>query len=491
MKKYLVLTLILALAACGGGSGGGGSHNEQLRAAVAPEIASSNSGITGMSSEIVVASNSNSPVSVVRKASATTNGVTYTSYRLDDVNLYTAQNFDGETYLNLNVDKNTGEINAIKMYVGGEDSGLIGRTIEDGHFINSFNGPVFEYVVGGDRAVFRVADTGQTMADLNNLVKKNKLPAGGRWDRMDTQMVFNTLGNGTDLQYADFGYFNPVTKEKNKNVDATVLAAIRTGKDAVLALGRGDELDKYYEEEKIAKKLASKDYELFAGGYAINGTSMERTLLPENNSSYSGTAIGRVYASIETEDGYSGINKHDALEDWGVPYDDGGSGYTDNAGHDMANLYTTHGATLEIDASGNKLLIMPFNSNAAAGSDKYYDIAIAQNNDNEVTSVRFYGDESLIGNQYKDHGAFGRNGEGYVDMDYVQSSNFQPGYYGVNSPDEAAGTAYLEANVANSGVVEHVQRDYGVEAAWGMKKDYWCSQSIKIPQCNGGFFMVN
>ena len=161
MKRYVMLTSVLALAACGGGSGGGGSAGTPSggyvapRPAVTPGVATSNAEITNMSSEIVVASNSNTPVSVVRSATVNNGGVTYTSYRLDDVKLFTAENLDtsGHSYINLELNNNTGEIDAVKMMVGGESSGRIARDTTD---TTTFAGPIFEYTLDGeDKAQFR------------------------------------------------------------------------------------------------------------------------------------------------------------------------------------------------------------------------------------------------------------------------------------------------------------------------------------------------
>ncbi len=471
MKKYVFLTSVLALAACGGGSGGhGGADYVAPRAAVTPQVAESNSGVTGMNSEIVVASNSLSPVAV-REASTTKNNVTYVSYRLDDVNLYIAEKLgDDDAWLNFNVDPKTGEINAVKMVMGGKESGYITREMKDNHYANSFNGPIFEYVPDGDdRATFRVVDTGQTMEQLQALEAKEKL-SGGHWNRVDEMMDFVSYGKNVGLQYADFGYFNPVYKSKNKELNAEVLAAVRSGRDAVLALGRGDK-DKMRTDEDFQKELAKEDYQLFAGGYAISGTKMEKTLNPENDTSYKGTAIGRVYVSVHgLEDGIE--DKSEGLSHFGVAYDnEGKNGYTDNAGHDISKLYTTNDATLKIDANGNRVLLMQFNTKAADNSDKFYDIEISHNAD-KITGIKFTGNEALIGNQYREQGAFGLDAQGNVDFDKVKDSNFASGFYGVNTPVEAAGAAQMTANdvVWKDSQNHNFQREYEVQAAWGLKK---------------------
>jgi hypothetical protein len=84
MKKYFILTSVLALAACGGGSGGGGAPVSSVRSAVSDEAIASNKKITSMASEILI-SRDGSGSKIARSATASYNGKTYQSYRLDDV----------------------------------------------------------------------------------------------------------------------------------------------------------------------------------------------------------------------------------------------------------------------------------------------------------------------------------------------------------------------------------------------------------------------
>ena len=457
MKKYVILTSVLALAACGGGSGGGGSAGTPSggyvapRPAVTPGVATSNAEITNMSSEIVVASNSNTPVSVVRSATVNNGGVTYTSYRLDDVKLFTAENLDtsGHSYINLELNNNTGEIDAVKMMIGGEASGRIVRDTVDTH---TFAGPIFEYTLDGeDKAQFRVVDNGQDMAALNALATQNNL-SGGHWNRVDERMIFGTNGEGAGLQYSDFGHFNPIYRSKNKELssDADILAA-RAG-----TLNRSADLDKYRSDEEFNTLLAKQDYQLFAGGYAISGTNMLDTLTPENNTEYKGKAVGRVYTSIQS----NGVDRTAYLTAWNVPYDrdtnDDGimDTWSDDAGHDMAKAYTTSEATMTIGADGTQTLVMPFNTHSDT-SDTFYDVTITKNSSNEI-DVNFDGTPSEA--QYR------------MNNNPTPSSiegEFTPGYYGVNTPVEAAGTAryYTEQELDTN-----VTREWEVQAAYGMQK---------------------
>lgn len=457
MKRYVMLTSVLALAACGGGSGGGGSAGTPSggyvapRPAVTPGVATSNAEITNMSSEIVVASNSNTPVSVVRSATVNNGGVTYTSYRLDDVKLFTAENLDtsGHSYINLELNNNTGEIDAVKMMVGGEASGRIARDTTD---TTTFAGPIFEYTLDGeDKAQFRVVDNGQDMAALNALATQNNL-SGGHWNRVDERMIFGTNGEDAGLQYSDFGHFNPIYRSKNKELssDADILAA-RAG-----TLNRSADLDKYHSDEEFNALLAKEDYQLFAGGYAISGTNMLDTLTPENNTEYKGKAVGRVYTSIQSND----VDRTAYLTAWNVPKDldtdddNIPDAWSENAGHDMAKAYTTSEATMTIGADGTQTLVMPFNTQSDT-SDTFYDVTITKNSSNEI-NVNFDGTPSEA--QYR------------MNDNPTPSSiegEFTPGYYGVNTPVEAAGTAryYTEQELDTN-----VTREWEVQAAYGMKK---------------------
>ena len=466
MKKYLLLTSVFALAACGGGGGHSGSgitpggDYVAPRAAVTPGVAASNEQITNMSSEIVVASNSNDPVSVVRTPSSVTNdaGVTFTSYRLDDVKLFTAENLEtvGHSYMNLELDDATGEIRAVKMVLGGEDSGRVVRDTVD---TTTFAGPIFEYVLdGNDQAQFRVVDTGQDMAALNALATQNNL-TGGHWNRVDERMAFGTNGASAGLQYSDFGHFNPVYRSKNKNLttDAQIIAA-RNG-----TLDRDPDLDKYRNTAEFNAELAKEDYQLFAGGYAISGTEMLDSLpvpVPaEGNTVYKGKAVGRVYTSIQSD----GVDRAAYLTAWNVPYDldtnnDGTpDAWSDDAGHDMAKAYTTSQAQMTISADGTQTLVMPFNTESDT-DDTFYDVTITKNSSNEV-NVAFVGTPSDL--QYRKNDA--PNAESI-------EGDFTPGYYGVNDPVEAAGTAryYTEQDIGTGS--DEVTREWEVQAAYGMKK---------------------
>ena len=455
MKKITILTSALVLAACGGGGSGlAGGGYVPPRPAVSSAIATSNAEITAMPSEVGVASNSSTPVSVVGAVSTEIGGVTYTSYRLDDVKLFTAENLDttGHSYVNLELNEETGEIDAVKMVIGGEDSG---RNVRDG---NIFQGPVFEYVPDGDddRADFRVVDNGQNMAALNALATQNNL-SGGHWNRVDERMVFTTHGNGMALQYSDFGYFNPVYRTKNKNL--TTDDQIAQARAGTLDRSATDpNLDKKRTDEQFNEALAKEDYQLFAGGYAISGTTMVDTLTPENDTSYTGKAVGRIYVSIQG----SGAGRAGKLEGW-VPFDkdsdtDGiPDSYVnaDAVGHDMAKAYTTSEATMTIGADGSQTLSMPFNSHSDT-ADTFYDVTVTQATPSSNPVFAFTGTSDM---QYKVNNA---------PVPAKTESSLTAGYYGVNTPVEAAGTARY---ATEQDLGDGFRREWEFQAAYGMKKN--------------------
>lgn len=445
MKKISMLISALALAACGGGGSNvtGGSAYVPPRAAVTAAVATSNAQITGLPSEVVVASNSSDPVSVVGAISTESGGVTYTSYRLDDVKLLTAENLDpaGHSYVNLELNQDTGEIDAVKMMVGGEGSG---RNVRDG---DVFQGPIFEYVSNDpedDQALFRVVDNGQNMAALNALATQNNL-SGGHWNRIDERMVFSSHGRDIGLRYTDFGYFNPVYKSKNVNL---------TSDDDITKSRLGTRTsgeNKYRDDAQFTAALNKEDYQLFAGGYAIDGTNMVDTLTPENGATYTGKAIGRVYASIQS----SGANRADYLSGWNVPYDQAGNTYSDDAGHGMAKAYTTSLATMEIGMDGSQTLSLPFNTHSDT-ADKFYDVTIVKTTPDADPAFTFEAPEALNELQYRRNTT-----EGNLKKD------FTPGYYGVNTAAEAAGTAFYRSKQVDA----DGSREWEFQAAYGMKKD--------------------
>lgn len=450
MKKYLFLTSVFALAACGGGGGSVTPVSSTVPAELQGRVTAteSNSFITGMKSEVIVASNSTTPLS--REASVTKNGVTFKSYRLSDIKLYAADDTNTDNgYLQIGMNQETGRIENINMKIGG-----VGAPVLREGETEVFSGPIFEYVESGssDQAKYRIANTGQTASDLAaiqaDLISQGKITDGGHWNMVNEHMDVKTYGrdidgNGTGLQYSDFGHFNPVYSTKYKQVEGLSddqMAQARNGE----SLGRGAELDKVNDD--FDNEMAAEDYQLFAGGYAINGVTLDKSLDAPLNTTYKGMAIGRVYTTVSADDGVNESTRVAVATANGFSSD-----------HDINKAFTTKQATLTIDASGNQTLYMPFNSHSDNVDSKFYDITVVKKANGDIEKPIFSG--APTNDKHALHGA-----ETYM----VESeSSFNPGYYGVNTPSEAAGTArfYSEQDLGSG-----VQREYEVQAAYGMKK---------------------
>ena len=438
MKKSLILTSVLALAACGGGGHGGSSAtvngaDSYIRSGAFDSASlESNAKVTGLASAVVVAKDGSSS-GVARSATESFGGKQYEVFTLDEVKLYAADSAHTDNgYLQLGMDDD-GRIDRVTMIVGGvgDDIARVGET-------EQFNGPIFEYVPdGGDEAEFRVADTGQDMAALNALAAERHL-TGGHWNRVDEIMDIKTYGGSAGLQFSDFGHFNPVYKEKLKGL---------TGQDS-----NGDWLannTSTHTADQVRNELAEEDYQLFAGGYAIKGTTLKDTLDVPKGTSFSGTAIGRVYTSVSADDGVNNDVRTQKAEDAGY--------YAD---HDINKAFRTNAATLTIGNDGKQTLYMPFNSKSADANNKFYDVTLVKNANGTMELPTFTGTPTNDKHAIKD--------ASWQQHMVANESSFNPGYYGVNTASEAAGTArlYIEHDLGGG-----VQREYEVQAAYGMKKN--------------------
>ncbi len=567
MKKFLVLTAVLALAACGGGSGGDGRGHaggavpaqhvvpvgtglsgaeDFIRSGFISDATNTSNGkVTSMTSAVVVAKDGSG--SAIRSAVMAHKGKEYAVYELDDVKLRLADIAAEDGYLKIGLD-NDGRINKMTVVLGEEaDGSPIGGSIARVSDNNArFNGPIFEYVkdkyakfeglefsvlnttddmkaklaearhfaagewvdVGegvlkyrrtdndqyeqfdsdndgtpdtdfsvdntetalkaaikvacnfddgkwvensgnlkyveyGDEAEYRVAATDSVTKDtLDDIVANNTRLSAlelGHWNRVDEVMDIVSLGKdidgqGTSLQFSDFGHFNPVYTEK------LVDLIDKTGGSWNAARTKNN--------TKFEEELAGEDYQLFAGGYAISGTTLKDTLDAPLNTTFKGKAVGRVYVSFQS----NGIDRDGYLETWHVPYDDG-SDYSPDAGHDIAKTFTTTNATMTIDASGKQTLKMPF-----AG---FYTVQVEKNGNNPA-SYTFNGTPTDL--QYEKNNAHGE----------IKDA-FKPGYYGVNTATEAAGTVYYatEQNIGDPDKghnVDDITRKWEFQAAYGMTK---------------------
>jgi len=557
MKKYLVYTSIFALAACGGGGGGHSGSNpgytvpSELRYSTTADA--NNAAVTKMKSQVIVSDSI--PGDLSRHGStATLNGVTFTSYDLEDIKLGFADMAAADGYLQIGMD-GAGNIDKMTM-VFGEDNegnpigGALARVSNDSA---RFRGPIFEYVkdsyaksgdsifsVGntdeamrdaivskrgfgagaweqveddvwkyrldgsgefatydngngvvdfsiddgtealqaavrdaygfdkdgkwvadgenlkyieyGDEAEYRVGATDDMTKDrLDEIASEKELPALGHWNLIDEVMDIETLGrdigNGKSLQYSDFGHFNPVYYDKL--VDLTG----KTGGTWNSAI------DKHNTNDEVEAELGGEDYQLFAGGYAVKGTQLVDTLDvpvdPSAETKFKGKAIGRAYVSFQS----NGVNRDSYLAQWDVPQDLPGA-YSNDAGHDIARTFTTTNAEITIDTAGNQTLVMPFNRDG----NEFYDVVVTKNagaaagdfavNFTDTTA-------SMADSQYRKND----------DPDETKKA-FNPGYYGVNTASEAAGTVYYRTkqDIGTGEDAGKINREWEFQGAYGMKR---------------------
>lgn len=440
MKKIAILTSVLVLAACGGGHNGGEINDAEafMRSGFISDSAkASNGNLTSMTSGIVVAKDGSG--SAVRSATKTYNGKEYAVYTLDDVKFLIAQD-PTNGHFQFNIDEN-GRVDSVKENLGGIEGELvrIGDTAR-------FNAPMFEYVKdGGDNAKWRVVDDGSvTIEDLTAIATAKGL-TGGHWNRIDEVLDIKTFGSDLGLQFSDFGHFNPVYKTKNKQLTTDdLIASARAG-----TLNRGSDLDKSKTESEMENEFTnSQDYQLFAGGYAISGTQIKDTLTPTAGMNFKGTAHGRIYTSIQTK-GTEGANRGDYLNAYDIAYTD-----PTNAGHDMAKTFVTNNATLNVNAD-SQVLTMPFSEQG------FYDVTVTKNNVSNTSTIAF---DNWGGNsrQYQ------------IDVGGTQTPeyNVKMGYYGINTPTEAAGVVQYRTENVLAGDTEtdnYATREWEFQAAYGMK----------------------
>ncbi|MBQ9540431.1 MAG: hypothetical protein IJU89_03340 [Alphaproteobacteria bacterium] len=455
MKKYFVLTSVLALAACGGGSGGGIvpiQTGNTTRSAVDPTAVTSNSNITSMASEILVA-NGHTPI-LARSGTVNKNGVTYNSYRLDDVNFRVATGAN-DAYIKFNMD-DLGKIDSLVMNVG-DITGT--QHMDRNGDTNQFRGIVYEYVVldapddqhmndaslDDDETLVRlvVAPSGDiTDYSVLSSAAANKCPAGKscRWDRID--QAFRVSSQGSDFKYSDFGKLETANFGKTKGVTENNLATVTTPVERTET-----EWANVFDTNEN-HDFNPDDYDVFAGGYNINAV----THRPTETITFTGKAIGSVYATDSTN------------------HPDAGLALQDNA------------ATLEFNtATGKETLSMAFNN--------WYDVTVEKDNINSTNKIVFSnytnsdtthyaentsttmqeymkfkndtGSDITINNFTTTTGSADTAGntmtQGLLDMNY----------YGIGSTEEATGIVRFKETANDSGTkFEHEFR-----AGYGMTPD--------------------
>ena len=444
MKKYLILTSVLALAACGGGSGGGhGTPVDTPRAAVADTAIESNTHVTSMASEILIPKSGTGEI-IARSGSVNYNGLNYTSYRLDDVNFRVATGGGNDALLNFKMD-NTGKIDALTVDVGGGKQKLFRRDDNSA----DFRGIVYEYVLLEESATEQ--DTKYDKSDRDTLVRlvysetndpnsfetlraaaDGKCPQNRvcRWDRIDQAFRITSKGNGdleddTDnLRYSDFGMLQTSNFGKYKDVTSNNFAEAKTHtRDKNGNLGEAKTWNNI--------EFSDADYDVFGGGYKIP----ELQHMPTETMDFTGTAIGSIYAT--NSDTHENASR--ALQDNNATlhFEDGTERLTMSFANWYGNVVVTKNASGNNIAFGGEFIgILGDNGNGFRR-----DASLDKPNFTITT-----GDASQNG---------GTRTEGLLDM----------GYYGKTGPEEATGVVRFKETTRD----DDVQYEREFRASYGMK----------------------
>lgn len=450
MRKYFVLTSVLALCACGGGSGGGGGGSgapvtpTNVRSAITDaDVLSSNSNVTKMATEILVANdNSGTPI-LNRSATVRQNGHTYTSYRLDDVNFRVATGAN-DAYMRFNMDE-TGKIDSLIMDTGN----TIGvQHMDRNEDTNQFRGIVYEYIVlsadddqhmddpaleDRETLVRMVVAPSNDINDYSVLsnAASGKCPAGKscRWDRID--QAFRVSAQGSNFKYSDFGQLETDNFGKYKGVTENTFAASKTQKTVD---GSGGHVTSDF---KTAWNQLSFDRGsfTFAGGYNVDAVKHR----PTETTTFTGKAIGSVYASNSATHSDVVIPLQDDAATLTFAVAPNGS-TTETLNMAFDNWYDV---TVTKDANGNNIQF----TNLAGEVDSSDENGVTFRNDGSLDKDNFT--TAVNADSLKT--------QGLLDM----------GYYGINSTEEATGVVRYKETTT----VGNTQYEREFNAGYGMTPD--------------------
>lgn len=484
MKKYyLALTIGFALAACGGGGGGSGG-SAPVRAAVTDAAVASNSAVTSMASEVLVAKDG-SGTTITRSGSAVYNGQTYNSYRLgEDVKFRVAAGaLSEDAYIKFHMDGN-GRIDSLKMNLDGKEQDMA-RKADANNPSADFRGIVYEYVVT-DAAPGTTGDALVQAKDKGTLVRlvygpdtdivnysvlanaaAGKCPSGKvcRWDRIDQALRIVSKGKSENeserMKYSDFGIVQSANFGKYKGITSNDELAESKLHQRTTSGGAMD-TSNYITWDSLPGGVFDGDFEVFAGGYDA------LTKRPTETMNFTGKAIGSLYASDSEHHPDLGI----VLED-------------DNA-------------TLNFDTdTGKETLVMDFTDNDVP----WYRVTVTKDNANGTNQIEFdnyanttsdhvmyetkneLGEDILAdtGTSTADYLKFhGDTGSGLTVDDFTTTHGalvehtegttteglLNMGYYGVNTTEEAAGVVRFKETYQTAG---DVQYEHEFRAGYGMK----------------------
>lgn len=368
MKRYLLLTSALALAACGGGSGGGNGgiiQNSGMR--VSDNAIESNKNVTSMASEILIAQDNVSP-NIVRSAKVVNDGKSYTAYHLDDAKFF--ENYaDASEYTSFGIDKTNGQINKILLHWTDDDGRNMVESINrDGPDSSIFTENVYKYNVKVDgntywtdslpivkngytkaqiKAAFRDAyDDDDTLSDadwkkIDSIIDSTNMEPTEFIHHHVVDLQGKQLPESNQLRYSDFGFTTILAKEIHEDGD-----------------GVGD------------------DNSVIFGGYEVKNIRNTANLRDATFTGKAIAAIGNVHQNGDTK-----------IET------------ADNA------------ATLTIDSTGKQTLTMPFNDYYTINvekpqkgaetitwtgtTNKGYELDNQQPVKNSGVTIKYYGDNGV------------------------------------------------------------------------------------------------
>ena len=394
MKKILVLTSVLALAACGGGAGERVTQDNIIRAGTAGtvslEAAKSNSKITSMVSEIGVASDGTT-VNIGNTGRIATsifvyNGKEYVSYKLDDVHFSLGPSngeVDENEYVTFGLSNDgTGEIVSVVFHDG--DSEYTKERNGD----KVFAGTVYRYYLQGSNGNYYPQTDSFDVRPTRDQVRAaiaNNIP--DEYVRNYYLSQFDALGDDwDDEEHMHSEIQNHSFELKGKDLN-TKLRYSDFGYDVL-----GDE----------------DDYSVIAGGYDIKKINLNTPEFANKKIMFSGTAIGA------------------------KAYSDGEDEYVSEP------ISTNNGAASLTFNNGQETLVMPFNN--------YYTVTVNKNGNNaNIAFTDYKGSDNNF--KFTKESGITTNSTDYAFVDIK--------YFGDdNSPSEAVGRVFYEEHTGKNPTFE-------------------------------------